>query len=178
MTIYSLVMLLSEFWTSQSVVPCKVLTIAPWPACRFLRRQVIWSDIPISLRIFHSLCDPHKDFHIVNETEVDVFLKFPCFLCDPMNVGNLISGSSAFFKPSLYIWKFLVHLLLRPSLNYFEYYLGSMWNESNCTVVCAFFGIALLWGWDENWPFLVVWPLLSFPYLLAYWVQHFKSIIL
>ena len=47
-----------------------------------------------------------KGFQVVNETEVDVFLKFSCFLYDPMNVGNLISGSSAFPKPSLYIWKF------------------------------------------------------------------------
>ena len=135
MTIYSLVMLLSEFWTSQSVVAYKVLTIAPWPACRFLRRQVILSDIPISLRIFHSLCDPHKDFHVVNETEVDVFLKSPCFLCEPMNVGNLISGSFAFFKPSLYIWKFLIQVLLKRSLKDFEHNLTTIRSKYNCSVV-------------------------------------------
>ena len=153
MTIYSLVMLLSEFWTSQSVIPCKVLTIAPWPACRFLRRQVILSDIPISLRIFHSLCDPHKDFHVVIETEVDVFLKSPCFLCDPMNVGNLISGSSAFFKPSLYICRFSVHVLLMLSLKGFKHYLAGVWNECSCSLVWIFFGIAFLWDWNENWSF-------------------------
>ena len=53
----------------------------------------------------------------------------------------------------------------------------SMWDEYNCVVVWAFFGIAFLWDWNENWPFLVLWPLLSFPNLLAYWVQHFHSII-
>ena len=61
-----------------------------------------------------------KSFIIVNEAEVGVFLEFSCFLHDPTNVGNLISGSSAFSKPSLYIWKFLVHILLKPSLKDFE----------------------------------------------------------
>ena len=75
-----------------------------------------------------------------------------------MNVGNLISGSSAFSKPNLYIWKFLVHVLLKPSLKDFEYNLASMWNEYNCTVVWTFFGIAILWDWKENWHFPVLWP--------------------
>ena len=63
---------------------------------------------------------------MVNEAEVDVFLEFPCFLYDPMNVGNLVSGSSAYFKPSLYTWKFSVHVLLKPSLEDFEHYLAIM----------------------------------------------------
>ena len=67
-----------------------------------------------------------KGFSIVNEAEVDVFLEFPCFLHDPTNVGNLICGSSAFSKPSLYIWKFSVHVLLKSSLNDFEDYLAGM----------------------------------------------------
>ena len=65
-------------------------------------------------------CDPHshiiKGISIVSETEVDVFLELSCFFYDPVVVGNLISGSSAFSKSSLYIWKFLVHILLKPSL--------------------------------------------------------------
>ena len=65
-------------------------------------------------------------FRLVNETEVDVFLEFPCFLYDPINVGNLISDSSASLKPSLYIWKFSVHILLKPVLKDFEYNLGSV----------------------------------------------------
>ena len=52
-----------------------------------------------------------------------------------------------------------------------------MWNEWNCAVVWTFVGFALLWDWNENWHFWVLWPLLSFPYLLAYWVWHFNSII-
>ena len=67
-----------------------------------------------------------KGFSIVNEAEVDVFLEFPCFLCVPADVGNLISDSSAFSKSSLYIWKFLVHVLLKPSLKNFEHNLTSM----------------------------------------------------
>ena len=62
-----------------------------------------------------------KGFSKVNEAEVDVFLEFPCFLYDSINVGNLISGSSAFSKSSLYIWKFSVHILLKPSLKDFEH---------------------------------------------------------
>ena len=65
-----------------------------------------------------------KGFGIVNEA--DVFLQFPCFFYDPMDVGNLISDSSAFSKFSLYIWNFLVHILLKPSLKDFEHYLASM----------------------------------------------------
>jgi len=67
-----------------------------------------------------------KDFSVVNEAEVDVFLEFSCFFCDPMDVGNLISGSSAFSKSSLYIGKFLVHVLLKHSFKDFEYYFASM----------------------------------------------------
>ena len=67
-----------------------------------------------------------KGFSIVNEAEVVVLLEFPCFFYDPVGVSNLISGSSAFSKSSLYIWKFLVHILLKPSLKDFEHYLASM----------------------------------------------------
>ena len=62
------------------------------------------------------------------------FLELSCFFDDPVDVGNLISGSSAFSKSSLYIWKFLVHILLKPSLKDFEHYFTSMGDESNCMV--------------------------------------------
>ena len=65
---------------------------------------------------------------------------------------------------------------LKPGLENFEHYFASMW-ECNCAVVWTFFGTAFLWDLNENWPFPVLWPLLSFPNLLAYWVQHFHSII-
>ena len=67
-----------------------------------------------------------QDFSVVTEAEVDVFLEFSFFSYDPMDVGNLISGSSASSKSSLYIWKYLVHVLLKPSLKNFEHYLASM----------------------------------------------------
>ena len=115
-----------------------------------------------------------KGFSVVKEAEVDVFLDFSCFSCDPIVVGNLTSGSFTFCKSRLYIWKLSVHILLKPSLEDFEHYFASMWNECSCAVVWKFFGIALLWDWNENWPFLLLWPLLSFPNLLVYWVQHFR----
>ena len=101
-----------------------------------------------------------KRFSVVNETEVDIFLEFPRFLGDPANVGNLISGSSDFSKPSLNIWKFSVHVMLKPSLLNFEHNLTSMGDEWNCLVVWTFFSIALLGNWDRDWPFPVLWPLL------------------
>ena len=90
--------------------------------------------------------------------------------------GNLNSGSSTFFKSILNICKFSVHVLLKPRLENFEHYFASVWDECSCVIVWAFFGIAFLWDWNENWPFPVLWPLLSFPNLLAYWVRHFHSI--
>ena len=126
---------------NQSVIPCPVLTDASWPAHRFLRRQIRWSDIPISFKNFPQFVVIHtvKGFSIVNEAEVDVFLKFSCFLYDPVNVDNLIFGSYAFSKSSLYIWKFSVHVLLKRSLKDFERDLSIMWNEHNCVVVWTFF---------------------------------------
>ena len=70
-------------------------------------------------------CDPHKGFSVVNEAKVDVFLEFSFFFYDPTDGGNLISGSSAFPKSSLNIWKFSVHILLKPSLENFEHYFAS-----------------------------------------------------
>ena len=96
-----------------------------------------------------------KGFSIVSKAEVDVFLEFSCFFCDPVDTGNLISASSAFSKSSLDIWKFLVHVLLKPGLENFEHYFASMWNVWNYAVVWTFFGIAFLWDQNENWPFPV-----------------------
>ena len=163
---------------NQSIVPCLVLIVAFWPTYRFLRRQVRWSDIPVFLRIFQFVViHVVQGFRAVNEAEVGVFLEFSCLFCDPTDVGNLISGPSAFSKTSLNIWKITVHVLLKLGLKNFEHYFTSMWDKCKCAVVWSFFGIAFLWDWNENWPFPVLWPLLSFPNLLAYWVQHFYSII-
>ena len=95
--------------------------------------KVIWYSH--LLKNFPVCCDPHKGFSIVNEAEIDVLLHFSCFFYDPTDVGNLISGSSAFSKASLYIWKFLVPILLKPNLKDFEHYLVSMGNERNYMAV-------------------------------------------
>ena len=78
-----------------------------------------------------------KGFRIVNKAEIDVFLELSCFFDDPTDVGNLISTT-------LYIWKFTVHILLKPGLENFEHYLASMWDECNCAVVWAFFWASLV----------------------------------
>ena len=163
---------------NQSVVPCPVIIVASWSAYRFLKRQDRWSGIPICWRIFQFIVvHTVKGFGIVNKAEIGVFLELSCFFHHPGDVGNLISGSSTFSKTSLNIWKFMVHVLLKSGLENFEHYFTSMWDKCICAVVWAFFGIAFLWDWNENWPFPVLWPLLSFPNLLAYWVWHFHSII-
>ena len=70
-----------------------------------------------------------KGFSVVNEAEVDVFREFSHFFYDPRDAGNLISGSSAFSKSILNIWKFSVHILLKPSMENFEHYFASVWDE-------------------------------------------------
>ena len=134
---------------NQFIVPCPVLTVASWSAHRFLSRQVRWS---ILLKNFPQFVVIHiiKGFSLVNEAEVNVFLEFSCFFYNPMDVGNLIFGYSAFSQSNLNIWKFLVHVPLKTSLGDFEYDLASMWNACNCVIVWTFFSIAFLWGWNEN----------------------------
>ena len=178
MTIYSLDILLFLFGTSL-LFHVQFLLLLPDLHTDFSRGRSGGLVFP-SRRIFHTLfwSTQSKAFSIVNEAEVDVFLEFVCFFYNPVDVGNLISGSSAFSKSCLNIWKLSVHVLLKPGLENFEHYFASVWHECNCTVVWAFVGIAFLWDWNENWvsfPFL--WLLLSFPSLLAYWVQHFHSFI-
>ena len=107
-----------------------------------------------------------KGFSVVNEAEVDVFLEFLCFFYDPVGDGNLISGSSAFSKSSLTIWKFWVHILLKPSLKNVGHYFASLWDKCSCETVWTFFGIAFLWDWNGNglfhscdhcWVFQICW---------------------
>ena len=76
-----------------------------------------------------------KGFGIVNKAEIDVIMDFSCFFYDPVNVANLISGSSAFSKSSLNIWNFMVYALLKPDLENFEYYFASVCDEYNCALV-------------------------------------------
>ena len=76
-----------------------------------------------------------KGFGIVKKAEIDVFLELSCFFNNPVDVGNLISGSSAFSKTSLNIWKFMVHVLLKPGLENFEHYFTSVWDECNWVII-------------------------------------------
>ena len=119
--------------------------------------QVVWyshlfQNFP-QFMVIHTV----EGFGIVNKAEIDVFLELSCFFDHPADVGNLISGSSAFSKTSLTIWKFMVYVLLKHGLENFEHYFTSVWDECNCAVVWAFFGIAFLRDWNENWPFPVLW---------------------
>ena len=76
-----------------------------------------------------------KGFGIVYKAEIDVFLELSCFFDDPADVDNLICGYSAYYKTSLNIWKFMVHVLLKHGLENFEHYFTSVRSESNCVVV-------------------------------------------
>ena len=139
--------------------------------------QVVWYSY-LFKNFQQFFCDHTvKGFRVVNKAEVDVFLELSCFFDDLTDVDNLISGSSAFSKSSLNIWKSSVHVLLKPGLENFEHYFASVWDVCNCVVVWICFGITFLWDCNENWRFLALWPLLSFPNLLAYWVKHFNNII-
>ena len=124
--------------------------------------SLLWSN---SQRLWHSQSSRNRCFS-------GTLLLFD----DPADVAKLISGSSAFSKSNLNIWKFMVHILLKPGLENFEHYFASMWDECNCAVVLTFVGIAFLCNWNENWPFPVLWPLPSFPNLLTYWEKHLHSI--
>ena len=172
MTVYNLVVLLFQL----SVVLCPVLTC--FLTCIQISQKagkVVWYSHLFQKFPQFIVIQTVKGFGVVSKAEVDVFLELSCFFDDPADVGSLISGSSAFLNPAwpsgrsrfTYCW----------SLTWFEYYFASVWDECNCAIVWTFFGIAFLWGWNENWPFPVLWPLLSYPNLLAYWVQHLNSII-
>ena len=82
-----------------------------------------------------------KGFGIVNKAEIDVFLELSCFFNDPADVGNLISGSSAFPKSSLNIWKFTVHVLLKTGLENFEHYFTSVCSSLNILWDCLSLGL-------------------------------------
>ena len=127
-------------------------------ACNVVWYSRLFKNFP-QFVVIHTV----KGFSIINKAEIVVFLETSCFFNDPEVFGNLILGSSVFSKTSLNIWKFMVQVLLKPGLENFEHYFASVWDECNCTTVWTFFVISLLWDWNENWPFPVLWPLLNFP---------------
>ena len=131
---------------NQSVIPCPVLTC--FLTCiqiSYEAGQMVWyshlfQNFP-QFVVIHTV----KSIGIVNKTEIDVFLELSCFFDDPADVGNLISYSSAFSKTNLYLWKFLIPIMLKSSLENFEHYFTSLWDECNCVVIWTLFGIAFLW---------------------------------
>ena len=134
MTIYSLDVLLFLFGISL-LFHVQFLLLLPDLHIGFSRGRS--GDLLfLSLSEFSTVyCDPHKDFGIVNKAEIDVFLELSCFFNDLADIGNLISGSSAFSKASLNIWKFMVQVLLKPGLENFEHYFARVSDECNCLVV-------------------------------------------
>ena len=132
--------------------------------------QVVWYSHLFQNFPQFTVIHTAKGFCIINKAKVDVFLELLEFLMIqqmlaiwslvPLPLLNLAwtSGSSWF----TYCWSLAWRILS----------ITSVWDECNCAVVWAFFGIAFLWDWNENWPFPVLWPLLSFQNLLAYWVKR------
>ena len=138
--------------------------------------QVVWYSH--LFQNFPVYCDPHSQrLDIVNKTEM-FFWNYLAFLMIQRMLAIWSLVPLPFLKPACtsgssqftYCW-------MKPGLENFEHYFASMWDECNCAVVWAFFGIAFLWDWNKKWPFPVLWPLLSFPNVVAYWVQHFHCII-
>ena len=132
-------------------------------ACKVVWYSHLLNNFP-QFVVIHTI----KDFSLVNKAKLEAFLELSCFFSDPMGV--------AFSKSSLNIWKFSVHILLKPHLKNFEHYFASVWDEYICAVAWTFFGIAffeigmktnLFQSCGHCW----------FPNLLEYWVQHFHSII-
>ena len=117
--------------------------------------QMVWYSCLLKNFPQFAVIHTVKGFGVVNKAEVDVFLELSCFFDDLSDVSNLISGSSGFLKSSLNIWRFMVHILLKPGLENFEHYFASMSDDCNYTVVWRFFGIASLCDWSEDWHFLV-----------------------
>ena len=137
--------------------------------------QVVWyshllENFP-QFVVIHTI----KGFSIVNEAEAAVFWKSLAFQMTQRMLAMLSLVPLPFLNPAwtsgspqfMHCWA--------PGLENFEHYFACIWDECNCAVVWTFFALALLWDWNENWPFPVLWPLLSFPNLLAYWVQDFHA---
>ena len=137
--------------------------------------QVVWDSHLLQnfpqFVVIHTV----KGFGIVNKAEIGVFLKLSCFFNNPGDVGNLISGSSAFFKTSLNIWKFTVNVLLKPGLENFEHYFTSVWDKCNCvdvwySLALPFFGIGmkpdLFQSCGHCWVFQICWHFHSIIFLV------------
>ena len=177
MTIYSLDVLFSQFGTCLCSNNSNCCFLARIQISQEEAGKVVWCSHLFKNFPQFVVIDTVKYFGRINKAEVDVSLELSCFFDDPTDVGSLISGSFAFSKSSLNIWMSMVHVMLKLSLENFEHYFAGVWDECYRAADWTLFNIALLWDWNKNWPFPVMWPLLSFPDLLTNHVQHFQSII-
>ena len=182
MTIHSLDVLLFQIATSlcsMSGSNCCFLT------CIQIFQEagkVVWYSHPVKNFPQFVVIHTDKSFGIVNKTEVDIYLKVDVFFWN--------SPAFSTIQWMLAIWSLVPLPFLNPTwtsgnslftycwiLENFEGYYASVWDECNCAAVWMLFVIAFIWDWNDNWSFPVLWPLLSFPNLLAYWEQNFHSII-
>ena len=171
MTTYSLDALLSQFWPVDCYMSgsnCCCLSCKE--ASHETGKVVCYSPVFKNLPQFGVI-------HTVKWSRCRRFSGILCFLSDPRNVGNLISSSSAFSISSLYIWKFSVHILLKPNLKDFEHDLASMWNECKCVVVWTFFGIGmktdLVQSCGHCWVFQICCPIECSTFTaLSFWIRN------
>ena len=162
MTIYSLDILLSNFEPVHCSMSSSNYCFLTCVQISQEAGKVVWYSH--LLKNFLQFVVIHSQRLLHSEWSRCFFLEFCCFFNDPMNLGNLICGSSAFSKFNLNIWKFTYCWSLASRI----LSITSLVCEMSETVqFWTFFGIAFLWDWNENWPFPVLWPLLSFPNLLA-----------
>ena len=148
---------------NQSIIPCKVLTVASWPACRFLRKQVRWL-YPYLCKNFPVSWDSHSQRLLHSQwSRSRCFSGIPLLSVWSSECWQFDLWFSAFSKPSLYIWKFSVHILLKPRLKDFEYNLTSVWNECNVWTFFSlrFFGIGMNTDFFQScglcWVFQICW---------------------
>ena len=130
---------------NQSIVPCLVLIVASWYTYRFLRRQVsyscLWYSHPFKNFLQFVVIHTVKVFGIINEAEVDFFFGIPLLFLWSNRCWQFDLWFLCLFYIQLYIWKFLVHILLKLILKDFEHYYASMWNECNCAVLWTFLAL-------------------------------------
>ena len=115
--------------------------------------QVVWYSHPFKKFPQFAVVYIVKGFGITNKAEIDVFSGILLIFLWSNRCWLFDLWLLCLFKFSLNIWKFMVHILLKPCLKDFEYYLASIWNDCTCAIVWTFFGIALLWDWNEDQPF-------------------------
>ena len=135
--------------------------------------KVVWYSH--LLKNFPVCCDPHCQRFWRSQYKAKVFLEFSCFFYDQLDVGNWISGSSAFSKSSLNIWKFSVHMLLKPTLENFEHHFASVWDECNCgslNILWHFLSLGLEWKRTFSSPVATAEPSKFAGILSAALLQH------